>query len=132
MKLKLMPYANVILRKLAQKYTLAIATSSEKWKMDIFYKRFPVLKETISVLITKEQITKSKQDPEIFLKAAKEVGAKPEKAIVIEDSINGLMAAKSGGFDCIIIQNPFLKKEEYAPYKPVKIINKLHEIIKIL
>lgn len=45
-------------------------------------------------------ITRSKPDPEVFLKAAEYLGEKPENCLVVEDANAGLEAAKSGGMDC--------------------------------
>jgi len=43
-----------------------------------------------------------KPEPDIFLEAAKRLGIKPYRAIVIEDSIAGVKAAKKGGFGKVI------------------------------
>ena len=45
-------------------------------------------------------ITRSKPDPEVFLKAAEGLGLAPEKCLVVEDAHAGVQAAVSGGFDC--------------------------------
>jgi beta-phosphoglucomutase-like phosphatase (HAD superfamily) len=42
-----------------------------------------------------------KQDPEIFLTAAHELGVEPRHAIVIEDAPAGIQAAKAGGMAAI-------------------------------
>jgi beta-phosphoglucomutase len=130
--ISLMPYTRDFLKKLSENYTMDIATSSDKWKMDIFFKRFPFLERYMSALITNDNIKKSKPDPEIFLKAAEALGVKPNEAIVIEDSLNGLKAAKAGGFDCIIVKNPFLEKEDYLPLKPLAIVTKTKDILNYL
>lgn len=44
-------------------------------------------------------IGKWKPDPAVFLHAAKTMGFKPEECVVIEDSVHGVNAAISGGFD---------------------------------
>lgn len=44
-------------------------------------------------------ITKSKPDPEVFLKAAEMLGLAPADCIVVEDAKAGIAAAKAGGFD---------------------------------
>ncbi len=44
-------------------------------------------------------IQKWKPEPDIFLWAAKTMGFKPSECLVIEDSVSGVMAAKTGGFD---------------------------------
>ncbi len=44
-------------------------------------------------------ITRSKPDPEVFLKAAQMLGADPVKCLVVEDAEAGLQAAKAAGMD---------------------------------
>lgn len=48
-------------------------------------------------------ITNSKPDPEVFLKAAEFVGEKPEDCLVVEDAKAGLEAAIAGKMDCVAI-----------------------------
>jgi beta-phosphoglucomutase len=48
-------------------------------------------------------ITRSKPDPEVFLKAAEMIGLKPEACVVVEDAHAGVEAATAGGFDCAAI-----------------------------
>ena len=48
-------------------------------------------------------ITKSKPDPEVFLKAAQFIGLDPSECVVVEDADSGIEAAKRGGFYAISI-----------------------------
>lgn len=45
------------------------------------------------------QITRSKPDPEVFLKAADMLGLKPSDCLVVEDAVAGAAAGHAGGFD---------------------------------
>ena len=45
-------------------------------------------------------ITRSKPDPEVFLKAASFLGLDPGVCLVVEDAHAGVQAARAGGFDC--------------------------------
>ena len=45
-------------------------------------------------------ITHSKPDPEVFLKAAQMLGLAPADCLVVEDAHAGVQAAVAGGFDC--------------------------------
>ena len=44
-------------------------------------------------------ITKSKPDPEVFLKAAEYLQLEPQECLVVEDAVAGIKAATDGGFD---------------------------------
>lgn len=46
-------------------------------------------------------ITKSKPDPEVFLKAAELLGLEPHQCIVVEDAYSGIDAAKAGGMKAV-------------------------------
>ncbi len=53
-----------------------------------------------------DQVKRSKPDPEIFLRAAERLGAPPEKCFVIEDSFNGIRAARRAGMRALMV--PYL------------------------
>lgn len=84
------------LQDLSSKYKIALATSSEKVFVEIVLKRFN-LEKYFDCLVTADDIKKGKPDPEIFLKAAKLLGLKPNECAVIEDSLAGMKAAKAAG-----------------------------------
>ena len=48
-------------------------------------------------------ITRSKPDPEVFLKAAEMISLLPSECLVVEDAHAGVEAAAAGGFDCAAI-----------------------------
>lgn len=56
-------------------------------------------------------ITHSKPDPEVFLKAAEYLNIKPEDCLVVEDALSGLMAAKAANMDCAAIGDAVLSNQ---------------------
>ncbi|MBR1743209.1 MAG: beta-phosphoglucomutase [Lachnospiraceae bacterium] len=56
------------------------------------------LKEFFDAVSDGTNITRSKPDPEVFIKAAEMLGVKPEEALVVEDAKAGIDAACKGGF----------------------------------
>jgi beta-phosphoglucomutase len=54
-------------------------------------------------VITSDQVRHGKPDPEIFLTAAKAVGAIPDRCLVIEDSSAGVAAAKAANCACLAV-----------------------------
>ncbi len=59
------------------------------------------IKHYFDVIIDGTVTSKSKPDPEVFLLGAKALGLTPAECIVFEDAINGVKAAKTGGFKTI-------------------------------
>ncbi len=64
------------------------------------------LDKIFKVIVDGNQITKSKPDPEVFLKGAEQLGFTPEECIVLEDAKSGVKAAKAGGMKCIGVGDP--------------------------
>lgn len=64
--------------------------------------------------ISGAELKASKPHPEIFMKAAQMAGESLENCIVIEDSTNGIKAAKSAGIYCIAYRSPHSKNQDYT------------------
>ena len=56
----------------------------------------------------------SKPHPEIFVKATEASGFPKENCFVIEDSTNGICAAKSAGLFCVGFESPHSKNQDYT------------------
>lgn len=75
----------------------AIVTSSDEVKMSYLFKGHPDLKEMASALVTAGLVTKSKPDPEGYLKGASMIGVPIADCFVFEDSMQGLEAGRRSG-----------------------------------
>lgn len=64
--------------------------------------------------ISGAELKASKPHPEIFMKAAQMAGESLENCIVIEDSTNGIKAARSAGIYCIAYRSPHSKNQDYT------------------
>lgn len=79
---------------------LAIGSSSKNARFILKQLR---LEDYFDAISDGNNISHSKPDPEVFLKASEYVGVVPEKCIVVEDAEAGLEAAIAGGMDCAAI-----------------------------
>lgn len=61
------------------------------------------LKRYLTVLVSGETVPHGKPAPDIFLKAAKELGMEPANCVVIEDAVAGVEAAHAAGMRCIAV-----------------------------
>ena len=86
-------------------FKLIIASSSPAEVIDAILKKFD-LSKYFSATISGTELTHSKPHPEIFLRAAKLADSRPDECVVIEDSENGVTAAKAAGMKCIGFANP--------------------------
>ena len=79
---------------------LILASSAAKVTIDRVFRRFE-LHQYFSHIVSGEDFPKSKPDPAIFEHAASLSIASKENCIVIEDSTNGIKAAKAAGIFCV-------------------------------
>jgi beta-phosphoglucomutase-like phosphatase (HAD superfamily) len=65
--------------------------------MSQVYKVHPDLHTLVDAILTSEDFSKSKPDPECFLKGMERLGGTPETTVVFEDSIHGITAGRAAG-----------------------------------
>ena len=82
----------------------AIASSSPKDFINVVVSKFK-LQEYFKYIVSGEEVANGKPAPDVYLETAKKLGIYPKDCIVIEDSKNGVLAAKSAGMRCIGFQN---------------------------
>lgn len=75
----------------------AVVTSSNKVKMNHLYSMLPGFRQLFDAVITDEDVSNSKPDPEGYIKAAGQLGMKPECCVVFEDSMAGVEAGRRAG-----------------------------------
>ena len=54
---------------------------------------------------TRDDVTEAKPNPELYLLVLNALGVRPGEAIALEDSPNGVLAAKAAGMFCVAIPN---------------------------
>ena len=104
-------------------YKIALGSSSRKAK--IILKKV-ALEEAFDAISDGTNISKSKPDPEVFLKAAEYLDLQPEECIVVEDAYAGIDAAKAGNMQAVGTG------EAYSYAKADYHIKKIEELLTIL
>lgn len=84
------------------KLPVALATASDREILAAMTERFGFA-ETFAVRCCADDVTRSKPNPELYLLACSQLGVDPRQTLAFEDSITGLLSAKSAGLTCIAI-----------------------------
>jgi HAD superfamily hydrolase (TIGR01509 family) len=104
---------------------LILASSASKVTIDRVFRRFG-LHPYFSNIVSGEDFPKSKPHPAIFEFAASLSKAPKENCIVIEDSTNGVLAAKAAGIYCVGYNSIHSKLQDLS--KADKIVNHFNEL----
>jgi len=104
-ELPIVEYIKELLEKLkSRKIKIAVASSSPKNLIEIILTKLN-LHDFFDLIISGEEVEKGKPAPDIFTEASRRLNINPNSCVVIEDSTNGVKAAKAAMMKCIGFQN---------------------------
>lgn len=98
-----------------------IRTNLDNWGLTHYFQ----------ALVSGQQVTHSKPDPEIFLLAAQKLGTAPARTLVLEDSFNGVRAGAAGGFVTVMVPDLAPADEEMRSLYTAE-CRSLHEVRQLL
>jgi HAD superfamily hydrolase (TIGR01509 family) len=93
----------------------AISTSSPRVWADVVVERMDIGRY-MEFVVTSDDVTYGKPNPDAFLIPLERLGVRPEEAIAVEDSMAGLLSAKAAGLKTIAIKSPFYTVDELPPH----------------
>ena len=65
-------------------------------------------------ILAGDMVSRKKPDPEIYNLCIEKLNINPKKSVVVEDSRNGLVAAKAANFNCLITTNDYTANEDFT------------------
>ncbi|GLB31241.1 hydrolase [Lacrimispora amygdalina] len=111
-------------------YQMAVATSTPE-EPARRYLTMEGVADYFDVCIYGDMAAKSKPDPEIYIKALKQMGREPKECLVLEDSPNGVLAGFQAG--CSVVMIPDAIQPDHADkQRTVRILPNLNEVISYL
>lgn len=127
MRYTYLPGAKELLEKLCQNDIPAVmVTSSNNDKMRHLDEELPDIKGFFQNIVTADMITKSKPDPEGYIKGAALIDRDIRKCVVIEDSLQGVKAGQTSGAYVIGVVGT-LPRKILAPYCDL-LVDSLQEV----
>jgi len=103
-RLPLLPGAEQAVARITARWPLGLASSSNKQVIDRVMETSG-WGEVFRAWVSSEEVGRGKPAPDVFLEAARRLGVDPANAAGIEDSHNGILAARAAGLRVIAIPN---------------------------
>lgn len=79
-----------------QGYKIAVCSNSIRKTIELMMDKAE-LTPYLDLIVSNEDVTKAKPDPEMYQTAIRKFGLQPEECIVVEDNPNGIQAGKASG-----------------------------------
>ena len=91
-------------RRTAARWPTALASSSHSRAISAAL-QMTGLADAFRVVISSDEVAHGKPAPDVFLEAARRLGVEPAAVLVVEDSYNGLRAARAAGMTTVLVPN---------------------------
>jgi beta-phosphoglucomutase-like phosphatase (HAD superfamily) len=114
-----------LLENIHGKMHLALASSSYRDAIDGVLAGLDIARY-FDVIVSGLDVAQVKPAPDIFLKAAQQLGVEPEQCLVLEDAEKGILAADLAGMLSIAVPNDYTRHHDFS--KATKICASLKEV----
>jgi HAD superfamily hydrolase (TIGR01509 family) len=84
-------------------YCLAVASNSVRHTVELMMQKSN-LSRYLDLMLSNEDVSKAKPDPEIYRTAMQRLGLRPAEVLVVEDNPNGIKAAQDSGAHVMVVQ----------------------------
>ena len=91
-------------RRIGEQWPVAVASSAHREVIDAALDGVG-LTGVLRVVVSSDEVPRGKPEPDVYLEAARRLGADPVRCLVVEDSYNGVRAAKAAGMTCVLVPN---------------------------
>jgi len=102
--LPLLPGATDAVRRMAARWPLGLASSSNREVIDLVLD-LAEISDCFAATVSSEEVERGKPSPDVYLEAAAHLETAPERCAAIEDSSNGLRSAGAAGMAVVAVPN---------------------------
>lgn len=94
---------------------IGLASSSSREWVEGYLKKLNIF-SYFDVIRTRDDVSRVKPDPELYVKAVEALGVAMSEAFALEDSLNGLKAARAAGIQCVVVPNSVTAHLDFTDY----------------
>jgi HAD superfamily hydrolase (TIGR01509 family) len=113
--------------RLAASLPLGLASSSNREIIDLFLE-LTGLGPRFAVTLSSEEVARGKPAPDVYLEVLRRLRADPARSIAVEDSENGIRAAKAAGMRVVAVPNPHYPPDPAVLAHADDVVGSLHEL----
>jgi HAD superfamily hydrolase (TIGR01509 family) len=126
-RLPMLPGAREAVERLGARWPLGLASSSNRELIDLALELMGV-RHFFTATVSSEEVARGKPAPDVYLEAARRLGVDRARAAAIEDSHNGIRAARAAGMRVIAIPNAHFPPGEDALAQADVVLDSLAEL----
>ena len=126
-KLPLLPGAREAVERLAARWPLGLASSSNRPLIELALD-LSGLARLFRATVSSEEVSRGKPAPDVYLEAAARLGVEPVRTAAIEDSHNGIRAAAAAGMRVVAIPNRRFPPDEQAVAEADVVLDSLEDL----
>jgi len=108
--------ARLVDEAIADRIALSVCSTSNERAVNLLVEKLlgRQRRAKFDLILAGDVVSKKKPDPEIYNLALQRLGLEAAECVVIEDSRNGLLAAKAAGVCCVITTNGYTEDEDFT------------------
>lgn len=114
-----------LLNELRGEMKIALASSSYRDAVDGVLAGLGIA-HFFEIIVSGLDVSQVKPAPDIFLKAASDLGVEPRECLVVEDAEKGVVAAHRAGMRCVAVPNDYTRHHDFS--KATRVCSSLSEI----
>jgi HAD superfamily hydrolase (TIGR01509 family) len=126
-RLPLVDGAREAVERLAASLPLGLASSSNREIIDLFLD-LSELGPCFAVTISSEEVQRGKPAPDVYVEAVRRLGADSADSVAVEDSENGIRAARAAGMRVVAVPNPHYPPDPAALAEADEVVRSLREL----
>lgn len=126
-RLPLVPGAREAVQRLAVRWPLGLATSSNREVIDLVLE-LARLVEAFRATVSSEEVGRGKPAPDVYLEAARRLSVDPGGCAALEDSHNGILSAAAAGMVVIAVPNPDFPPGADALERAARVLPTIQEL----
>lgn len=115
-------------RRIAGRHPVAVASSAHREVIDAALEALD-LRDVLDIVVSSDEVDHGKPAPDVYLEAARRLGASPSRCLVVEDSLNGVRAGRAAGMTVVLVPSALVPPAPGAAELADHVIERLADLV---